>query len=69
MVEYAVGIGAVLCVCLMVLGGLGFSSQDTMQATLININDPSINEQNPSPGADAGGIFKNGIDARPWLLQ
>jgi hypothetical protein len=63
MVEYAIGIGAVTAVCMLVLGGLGHAGFDIMNAVLTNINDP--NDQT----ADAGTIFKNGVSGKtnaPW---
>jgi hypothetical protein len=70
MVEYSIGIGAVLAVCMLVLGGLGFAAQDIMTPVLSNINAP--NDQvlnNASPGNGPGGIWTNGIKGTtnpPW---
>jgi hypothetical protein len=67
MVEYAIGIGAVTAVCMLVLGGLGHASADVMRQVLVNINDS--NDQ----AADPGTIFSNGVQASgakaPWSPQ
>ena len=39
MVEYAIGIGCVTAVCMLVLGGLGHASADVVRQVLLNIND------------------------------
>ena len=39
MVEYAIGIGCVTAVCMLVLGGLGHASADVVRQVLVNIND------------------------------
>jgi len=73
MVEYSIGIGAVLAVCMLVLGGLGFAAQDLMSPVLQNINAPNDQVQNnPSPGTGGGGIWTNGIKGTtnpPWQVQ
>lgn len=63
MVEYAIGIGCVTAVCMLVLGGLGHASADVIQAVLTNINDP--NDQVKDPGT----IFKNLQGGTPWQPQ
>jgi hypothetical protein len=72
MIEYSIGIGAVVAVCMLVMGGLGFGAQDLMSPVLKNINAP--NDQligNPSPGS-TGGIWTNGVSGTsnpPWKVQ
>jgi hypothetical protein len=71
MVEYAIGIGCVISVCLLVLGGLGFGAGDMARQVLININDPQAQTVDPSPGT-GGGIFTNGVSGKqntPWNPQ
>jgi len=71
MIEYAIGIGAVVAVCMLVLGGLGFASEDVMRQVLLNINAPRDQTTDPSQGS-AGGIWTNGISGTsspPWLVQ
>jgi hypothetical protein len=66
MVEYALGIGCVTAVCMLVLGGLGHASADIVRQVLLNINDPD------DQSADPGSIFTNGVGGTtnaPWLLQ
>jgi hypothetical protein len=68
MVEYSIGIGCVLAVCLLVLGGLGFGAEDVIRQVLLNINDQKDQSVEPSPGSN-GGIFSNGISGAsnpPW---
>jgi len=68
MVEYSIGIGAVLAVCMLVMGGLGFAAQDIMSAVLSNINAPNDQSIPPSPGS-MGGIWTNGVSGTtnpPW---
>jgi hypothetical protein len=63
MVEYAIGIGAVTAVCMLVLGGLGHASADVVRQVLLNINDQD------DQSADPGSIFTNGISGQqnpPW---
>jgi hypothetical protein len=70
MVEYAVGIGCVVAVAILVMGGLGFASQDAPINVLRNINSPSNEVPDPSQGSQ-GGIFANGISGSnpPWQLH
>jgi hypothetical protein len=71
MVEYAIGIGCVVAVCMLVLGGLGFGAQDVVNAVLTNINDAKDQSFDVSQGSQ-GGIFTNGVAATsnpPWKLQ
>ncbi len=66
MVEYAIGIGCVTAVCMLVLGGLGHAGADVVRAVLLNIND--ANDQS----ADPGTIFTNGVSGKgnaPWNPQ
>lgn len=66
MVEYALGIGCVAAVCMLVLGGLGHAGADIVRQVLVNINDPD------DQSADPGSIFKNGVKGTanaPWQLQ
>jgi hypothetical protein len=66
MVEYAIGIGCVTAVCMLVLGGLGHAGADIVRQVLVNINDPD------DQSADPGSIFKNGVAGTtnaPWKLQ
>ena len=66
MVEYAIGIGCVTAVCMLVLGGLGHASADVVRQVLININDAD------DQSADPGSIFTNGVKGNtnaPWNLQ
>jgi hypothetical protein len=60
MVEYAIGIGCVTAVCMLVLGGLGHASADVINAVLTNINDS--NDQVKDPGT----IFTNLQSGTPW---
>ena len=66
MVEYAIGIGAVTAVCMLVLGGLGHASADVIRQVLLNINDQD------DQSADPGSIFTNGVNGTnnpPWQPQ
>ncbi len=66
MVEYAIGIGAVTAVCMLVLGGLGHASADVVRQVLLNINDAD------DQSADPGSIYTNGVNGQnnpPWKLQ
>lgn len=66
MIEYAIGIGAVTAVCMLVLGGLGHAGADIMRQVLVNINDQD------DQTADPGSIFKNGVSGssnQPWSLN
>ena len=66
MVEYAIGIGCVTAVCMLVLGGLGHASADIVKQVLVNINDKD------DQTADPGSIFTNGVQGKtnaPWNLQ
>ncbi len=67
MVEYAIGIGAVTAVCMLVMGGLGHAGADVMRQVLLNINDAD------DQVADPGSIFTNGVQASgpsaPWNPQ
>lgn len=68
MVEFALGIGCVMAVCMLVMGGLGFAAEDTALAVLQNINAPKDQAQDPSNGSN-GGIFTNGVSGQtntPW---
>lgn len=66
MVEYAIGIGAVTAVCMLMLGGLGHSAADILQAVLININDQD--DQQVDPGSVFAGNGK-GAGTPPWAPQ
>jgi hypothetical protein len=71
MVEYAIGIGAVTAVCMLVLGGLGFASQDVINQVLVNINAPNDQSFDVSQGS-MGGIWTNGVSGTtnpPWTPQ
>jgi len=71
LVEYAIGIGCVVAVCMLVLGGLGFSAEDVTRKVLVNINDQKDQSVDPSPGS-SGGIWKNGVSGTtnpPWQPQ
>jgi hypothetical protein len=71
MVEYAIGIGCVLAVCLLVLGGLGLTSNDICGAVLRNIKDPQAQSADASSGGTMG-IFKNGVSGTsnaPWQVK
>jgi hypothetical protein len=72
MVEYSIGIGAVLAVCLLVMGGIGFSAQDIVTQVVVNINAPKDQPiGNPSPGGP-GGIWIYGVRGTtnpPWTPQ
>jgi hypothetical protein len=71
MVEYVIGIGCLLTVCMIVLGGLGFGVQDLVNQTLLNINDPGDQSVDLSNGS-MGGIWTNGVSgtkAPPWQLK
>jgi hypothetical protein len=66
MVEYAIGIGCVTAVCMLVLGGLGHAGADVVRQVLININDSD------DQSADPGSIFTNGVSGQnnaPWNPQ
>jgi len=63
MVEYAIGIGCVTAVCMLVLGGLGHAAADVIQAVLVNINDPNDQVQDP------GTIFTDLQHGHPWQPQ
>jgi hypothetical protein len=66
MVEYAIGIGAVTAVCMLVLGGLGHASADVIRQVLMNINDKDDQSNDP------GSIFTNGVKGAtnpPWTPQ
>ncbi len=66
MVEYAIGIGCVTAVSMLVLGGLGHAGADIMRQVLVNINDAD------DQSADPGSIFKNGVTGTtnaPWNLN
>jgi hypothetical protein len=66
MVEYAIGIGCVTAVCMLVLGGLGHASADVVRQVLLNINDSD------DQSADPGSIFTNGVGGTtnpPWKPQ
>jgi hypothetical protein len=71
MIEYSMGIGAVVAVCMLVLGGLGFAAQDIMSQVLVNINAPNDQSNAPSPGS-MGGIWAFGVAGTsnpPWKPQ
>ncbi len=66
MVEYAIGIGAVTAVCMLVLGGLGHAGADVIRQVLLNINDQD------DQSADPGSIFTYGVTGQantPWSPQ
>ncbi len=66
MVEYAIGIGCVTAVCMLVLGGLGHAGADVVRQVLLNINDQD------DQSADPGSIFTNGVSGggnAPWSPQ
>ena len=66
MVEYAIGIGCVTAVCMLVLGGLGHAGADIVRQVLVNINDAD------DQSADPGSVFKNGVSGTtnaPWNPQ
>jgi len=68
MVEYAIGIGCVVAVCMLVLGGLGFGAQDVISQVLVNINDAHDQTVDVSAGS-TGGIWTNGVSGTtnpPW---
>jgi hypothetical protein len=66
MVEYGIGIGCVVAVCMLVMGGLGFAAEDVPLRVLRNINSASSQTSDPSQGSQ-GGIFANGIrGGTPW---
>ncbi|MGH2508857.1 MAG: hypothetical protein ACRDHZ_15845 [Ktedonobacteraceae bacterium] len=63
MVEYAIGIGCVTAVCMLVLGGLGHAGADVVRQVLVNINDTD------DQSADPGSIFTHGVSGSgnaPW---
>jgi len=63
MIEYAIGIGAVTAVCMLVLGGLGHASADVVRQVLLNINDADDQSNDP------GSIFSYGVQGQsnpPW---
>lgn len=66
MVEYAIGIGAVAAVSMLMLGGLGHAAADILQAVLININDQD--DQQKDPGSVFAGNGK-GAATPPWSPQ
>lgn len=66
MIEYAIGIGAVTAVCMLMLGGLGHSAADILQAVLVNINDSD--DQQADPGSVFAGGGK-GAATPPWSPQ
>ncbi len=71
MVEYALGIGCVTAVCMLVLGGLGFGAEDVIRQVLVNINDSKDQSVDPSVGS-SGGIFTNGVSGTsnaPWQVK
>jgi len=64
MVEYALGIGCVAAVSMLVMGGLGHAAADIMNSVLTSINDSDDQVQDP------GTIFKGGLKGtQPWNLQ
>lgn len=64
MVEYAIGIGCVTAVCMVVLGGVGHAAADVMLSVLRSINDQDDQAQDP------GTIFSQGIQGTsPWVLK
>jgi hypothetical protein len=66
MVEYAIGIGCVTAVCMLVLGGLGHAGADIVRQVLVNINDPD--DQAADPGTPFKNIQATGNQA-PWNPQ
>jgi hypothetical protein len=71
MVEYSLGIGCVLAVCLLVLGGLGEAASDVALAVLNNLN--ASNDQSADASTSSvSGIFSNGVSGQanaPWKPQ
>lgn len=71
MVEYSLGIGCLLAVCLLVLGGLGETASDVALQVLKNIN--AANDQSADASTNSvSGIFSNGVSGQgnaPWLPQ
>jgi len=69
LVEYAIGIGCVMSVCMIVLGGLGGAAEDVTRAVLVNINDAKAQAPDPTAGTNAG-IFTNSFGgSTPWVLH
>ncbi len=66
MVEYAIGIGCVTAVCMLVLGGLGHAGADIVRQVLVNIND--ADDQAVDPGSVFTNIQASGA-AAPWSPQ
>ena len=64
MIEYALGIGCVAAVSMLVMGGLGHSAADIMNSVLTSINDAD------DQATDPGYIFKGGVKGTtPWVLK
>lgn len=64
MVEYALGIGCVAAVCMVVMGGLGHAGADIMNSVLTSINDKDDQVTDP------GSIFTQGLQGtQPWVLK
>jgi hypothetical protein len=71
MVEYAIGIGCVVAVCMLVLGGLGGAAEDVVLTVLQNINAPNDQTVDPTTNAQFG-IFSGGVtnpSNPPWRPQ
>jgi hypothetical protein len=71
MVEYSLGIGCVLAVCLLVLGGLGEAASDVALQVLKNINAANDQSVDASTGS-VSGIFSQGVSGQsnaPWKPQ
>ncbi len=64
MVEYALAIGCVAAVCMVVLGGLGHAAADITNSVLTSINDKDDQVTDP------GNIFTSGLKGtQPWVLK
>lgn len=61
MVEYAVGLGCVTALCMIVLGSLGHISGDIIYSV-----QSAINYGGPRP-AEPGRMVNN--DANPWVMN
>ena len=71
MVEYAIGIGCVVAVCMLVMGGLGGAAEDTVLSVLRNINAQNDQTVDPTAGSTFG-IYSNGVSnpsKPPWKPQ
>jgi hypothetical protein len=71
MVEYAIGIGCVTAVCMLVTGGLGLCANDIMVYVLHNIKAPNDQSADASTSS-AAGIYRNGVSGTsnaPWQVK